>query len=339
MVICSVLVVLSYNQVHALFFLISVFIQIMLLLLVSFDIEFVSFLLVIVYIGAIAILFLFVVMMLDVNIPSTAMNSKSFGILLFFFFILIVLYWFGLSIDLGGPEWFGNKFIAVDFDKTYFYRKVNNKIRKILWVDESGVDSLLANNTEKFLQARHKERALFAVSPDYLDSYFYKDVLNFFSNATSFRDLDIFLKAEFFSDKVFKPVGDEYTVVMSTNKAFSNILWTEVVKYTANYSDLYLAVFDIPSYFINTFSNVGNVFDTFLFTTWEDFVSFDSDLHTISFVLYTYYYVPFFISSFILLVAMIGAISLTLKQKLYVKRQQAVLQNHRNFEKTVRKVR
>lgn len=338
MVICSVLVVLSYNQVHALFFLISVFVQIMLLLLVSFDIEFVSFLLVIVYIGAIAILFLFVVMMLDVNIPSTAMNSQSFGILLFSFFLLVLLYWFGLSVDLGGPDWFGNKFISTDFDKISFFKKIGKLIRRTLLVDESGVDYLLANNTEKVYLPN--ERALYTVEPDGLDSFFYQDLFNFFSNFKSYLDLDIFVKSTSFLDKmVFKHFEDEYNVVMSTKEIYSKVLWTEVVKYTANYLDLYLVIFDIPSYFINSFSNVGNAFDTFLFTTWEDFVSFDSDLHTISFVLYTYYYVPFFISSFILLVAMIGAISLTLKQKLYVKRQQAVLQNHRNFEKTVRKVR
>ena len=71
---------------------------------------------------------------------------------------------------------------------------------------------------------------------------------------------------------------------------------------------------------------------------WQNLVVVDTDLQAISKVLYTKYCVSFLLSSFVLLVAMLGAISLTLKQKVYVKRQVILNQNHRDFEQTIRRV-
>jgi NADH:ubiquinone oxidoreductase subunit 6 (subunit J) len=64
-------VILVRSPINALFCLIGVFISSILLLL-SIRVEFLSMILLIVYIGAIAILFLFVIMLLNLKEPQTA---------------------------------------------------------------------------------------------------------------------------------------------------------------------------------------------------------------------------------------------------------------------------
>jgi NADH:ubiquinone oxidoreductase subunit 6 (subunit J) len=64
-------VILVRSPINALFCLIGVFISSIILLL-SIRVEFLSMILLIVYIGAIAILFLFVIMLLNLKDPQTA---------------------------------------------------------------------------------------------------------------------------------------------------------------------------------------------------------------------------------------------------------------------------
>src|SRR5271168_2474407 len=66
LIACSAMVVLSRNPVHSVFFLILAFFNAA-ALFVLLGAEFLAMILVIVYVGAVAVLFLFVVMMLDVN--------------------------------------------------------------------------------------------------------------------------------------------------------------------------------------------------------------------------------------------------------------------------------
>src|ERR1700749_3725155 len=62
----AVMVVSSRNPVHSVLFLILAFINAAILFLLA-GAEFLALILVIVYVGAVAVLFMFVVMMLDVN--------------------------------------------------------------------------------------------------------------------------------------------------------------------------------------------------------------------------------------------------------------------------------
>jgi NADH-quinone oxidoreductase subunit J len=199
MLMTAFFVIITSNQVHALFCLISVFIQMTVMLLVYYQFEFVPFLIIIVYIGAIAILFLFVVMMLDINVPTNATNKSLLGLSLFLIFVLYLF-----------------------FQTVYF---------------------------------------------------------------------------------------DHTSVIPS--------------KWTATSSEL-----DAKSVSINPYDQLG----------WQDLVTVDTDIKAVSEILYTTYSTPFLLSAYVLLVAMLGAISLTLKQKPYVKRQLVIDQNHRNFEKTVRRI-
>lgn len=66
MILCSIMVVIPSNAVHSILFLILVFCNASGLLLLA-GCEFFAFLLLIVYVGAIAVLFLFIIMMLNIK--------------------------------------------------------------------------------------------------------------------------------------------------------------------------------------------------------------------------------------------------------------------------------
>jgi NADH:ubiquinone oxidoreductase subunit 6 (subunit J) len=75
-----------------------------------------------------------------------------------------------------------------------------------------------------------------------------------------------------------------------------------------------------------------------------DFVNWLGSVHTVTNIqalgnlIYTYYFYFFLMASLILLVAMIGAIVLTMQKGIRIKRQQVFLQNTRDFTKTIRKI-
>lgn len=95
-VIASLMVIGLSNAVHSVLFLVLVFCNVVGLLLLI-GAEFLSFMLLIVYVGAIAVLFLFVVMMLNVKVSNTGINSITIlpiGILVF----LILFNQFSTSI-------------------------------------------------------------------------------------------------------------------------------------------------------------------------------------------------------------------------------------------------
>ncbi len=69
LLISAVMVVTSRNPVHAVLFLIVAFVNAAILFLLA-GAEFLAFILAIVYVGAVAVLFLFVVMMLDVDFAA-----------------------------------------------------------------------------------------------------------------------------------------------------------------------------------------------------------------------------------------------------------------------------
>jgi NADH-quinone oxidoreductase subunit J len=79
----SFFVICSRNPVHSVLSLISVFL-IASLLLFCLDVEFLALSFVIVYVGAIAVLFLFVVMMLDIKIGDSSLDLLLYGPLSYF---------------------------------------------------------------------------------------------------------------------------------------------------------------------------------------------------------------------------------------------------------------
>jgi NADH-quinone oxidoreductase subunit J len=91
----SIFVIYSQNTVYSVFFLILVFVNSSGLLLLS-EIEFLAFMLIIIYVGAITILFLFVIMMLDIPVQKKK-EFSNFGyipilsLITFIFFVETIL--------------------------------------------------------------------------------------------------------------------------------------------------------------------------------------------------------------------------------------------------------
>lgn len=74
------------------------------------------------------------------------------------------------------------------------------------------------------------------------------------------------------------------------------------------------------------------------FTDWAMNIHTVTNIKALGNILYTYYFYFFLMASLILLVAMIGAIVLTMQKGIRIKRQQVFLQNTRDFAKTIRKI-
>ena len=90
----SLLVILSRNPIHSVLFLILVFFNTSILFLFS-NAEFLAMVVLIVYIGAVAVLFLFVIMMLDINITKlrqTFLNYLPIGLFVGFIILLELFY-------------------------------------------------------------------------------------------------------------------------------------------------------------------------------------------------------------------------------------------------------
>lgn len=74
------------------------------------------------------------------------------------------------------------------------------------------------------------------------------------------------------------------------------------------------------------------------FTDWYSILDTVPNIQAIGMLVYTYYFYFFLLASLILLVAMIGAIVLTMHKNIHVKRQEVFKQNTREFAKTVNKI-
>ena len=119
-IIFSFFVIISKNPVHSILSLILVFFNAA-SLLVILGAEFLAMLFIIVYVGAVAVLFLFVIMMLNVKVTNLTSSiyrylpiSLIFG-LIFFFEFLMLLYTDLVSINTNGLYLLENNFINLWF--------------------------------------------------------------------------------------------------------------------------------------------------------------------------------------------------------------------------------
>jgi len=92
----------------------------------------------------------------------------------------------------------------------------------------------------------------------------------------------------------------------------------------------------IPLLFYNT--ETLTEFKNLNFVNWSENLHTVPNIQAIGNLVYTYYFYFFLMSSIILLIAMIGAIVLTMQKGIRIKRQQVFLQNTRDFAKTIRKI-
>ena len=112
--ISAIFVIYSTNTIYSAFFLILVFINSSGLLILS-EIEFLSIMLIIIYVGAITVLFIFVIMMLDINILIDKNKiDNNFGYLPIIFLISFIF--------------FLETFIVFSKIFTSYYHLINNSI-------------------------------------------------------------------------------------------------------------------------------------------------------------------------------------------------------------------
>ena len=75
------------------------------------------------------------------------------------------------------------------------------------------------------------------------------------------------------------------------------------------------------------------------YVEWTTKIESVTNIESLGQILYTYYFYYFIVSSFILLIAMIGAIVLTMHKGVFVRRQEVYEQNTRDFTRTTQKLR
>ena len=100
-VFAAIMVTISQNTVHSVFFLILNFITVA-CLFIMIGAEFLGMIMLIVYVGAVAVLFLFVVMMLNVSIPKI---KRSFSRHLTIGGLVSLIIFFELLVVIGGWQY------------------------------------------------------------------------------------------------------------------------------------------------------------------------------------------------------------------------------------------
>jgi NADH-quinone oxidoreductase subunit J len=118
----AIFVIYSTNTIYSAFFLILAFTNSTGLLLIS-EVEFLSIMLIIIYVGAITVLFLFVIMMLDINVLIDKNNSQNLG---YIPIILLISFIFFLETFLMFSKVFTTYYHLIEqsfFKNHFFYKK------------------------------------------------------------------------------------------------------------------------------------------------------------------------------------------------------------------------
>ena len=133
-IVSAIMVTVSKNTVHSVFFLILDFISIS-CLFIMIGAEFLGMIMLIIYVGAVAVLFLFVVMMLNVAQQKNQWFSSSesskhipFGL------IISVIIFFELMIVIGGWKYKKNIYVSSNL---YIDEKISNthQIGNVMYTD------------------------------------------------------------------------------------------------------------------------------------------------------------------------------------------------------------
>lgn len=136
-IISSIMVIVSKNPLHSIIYLILVFCNIVFILLLQ-EIEFLSMVFLIVYIGAIAVLFLFVIYMLNLKIIELNELNWQYSIgILFSFLSLIKLIIFFFNKDYNFINYYYNSIDYINFFEynnwySYYYNDSNLSVISII---------------------------------------------------------------------------------------------------------------------------------------------------------------------------------------------------------------
>ena len=116
----SFLMILSNNAIYSVFFLISIFINTS-IIFILFNVDFLGILLLLVYVGAIAILFLFIVMML--NIKKIENENNTYLILGFSIFSIFFIHFIYILFNMFFSYIPSN--LLFNINEFFFYNYVN----------------------------------------------------------------------------------------------------------------------------------------------------------------------------------------------------------------------
>merc|ERR1712087_545242 len=115
LLLSSLMIILSQNSIYSVLFLVLSFVSSSSILFLL-ECEYISLIFIIIYVGAIAVLFLFVVMMLDIKTGHVAKESLKyfpFGSFLGLVFILEILMVVPVTFELINP--YNNSFLSNDY--------------------------------------------------------------------------------------------------------------------------------------------------------------------------------------------------------------------------------
>ena len=107
-IVATIMVTTSKNTVHSVFFLILDFVTVA-CLFIMIGAEFLGMIMLIVYVGAVAVLFLFVVMMLNVSLPEIKKESSKYWSIGSFITIVVLL---ELLMIIGGWQYKDNLILS-----------------------------------------------------------------------------------------------------------------------------------------------------------------------------------------------------------------------------------
>ena len=139
-------------------------------------------------------------------------------------------------------------------------------------------------------------------------------------------------------------VDNDFIPVLSTESFPSSISSIEVFLYKirgifstspADYSKDLLNLLSIASPPLGT-QSWSPLYE---YIEWTTKIESITNIEALGQLIYTYYFYYFIVSSFILLIAMIGAIVLTMHKGVFVRRQEVYEQNTRDFSRTIQKLR
>lgn len=290
--VSGIMVIRSRNPVHSVLFLILVFCNAA-GLLILLDLDFFAMIFLVVYVGAIAVLFLFVVMMLNIKLTEINENILRYlpiggviGLIFLFEILLIVDTEFIPLLVTEYDQIAQNQYIHFLY---FLFYKI--KGFTILFY------GYMEGHLEKYTQYTSELNILFSELVPKINCMIPRIEQSFIQELGSFNeDSKVPLKSHLFNS---------------------------------------VQNFDNYNYSFESLSNL----QSFLYIEWPAKIDTITNIEALGFILYTYFFYFFIMASLILLVAMIGAIVLTMHKGLNIKRQEIFEQNSREFTKTIRKIR
>ena len=131
-VFASIMVTISKNTVYSVFFLILVFITVS-ILFIMIGAEFLGMIMLIVYVGAVAVLFLFVVMMLNVTEKKTTTSSRK-GLInnISVGYVVGAIIFLELLVVIGGWKYKGNFILQTARSKKNQHTQVVKEYRNFI---------------------------------------------------------------------------------------------------------------------------------------------------------------------------------------------------------------